>query len=172
MTVLIIIFGALTLLAGIVIIRSAKETDLINLQSIFREENKFHTILEPEFIRDTEDVLRPQELKEIIEDDHTILLVAESNFKIVGAIIVSIKRISGERWKHNYKAGFVEDIIILPNYQEKGIGRLLLKNSEEWLKSKGIQSVELHVWESNKNAIQFYEAIGFKSIQRKMKKSL
>jgi len=32
--------------------------------------------------------------------------------------------------------------------------------------------MELHVWESNKNAIQFYEIVGFKSIQRKMKKSL
>ena len=155
-----------------IIIRSAKETDLINLQSIFWEENKFHSILEPEFVRDTKDVLRPQELKKILEDDHTILLVAVSNSKIIGAIIVSIKQISGERWKHNYKTGYIEDLIISPNYQKKGIGRLLFKSSEEWLKSKGIHSMELHVWESNKNAMQFYEIIGFKSIQRKMKKSL
>ena len=76
---------------GKIIIRNAKETDLIALQSIFREENKFHNILEPEFIRDTDDVLRQQELPEIINDDHTILLVAESSSRIVGAIIVSIK---------------------------------------------------------------------------------
>lgn len=155
-----------------VIIRNAKETDLMDLQVLFREENKFHSMLIPEYVRETEDVLRRQELTELIEDDNTILLVAESNSNVVGAIILSIKQISGPRWKYSYESGFIEDIIVSRNYQKKGVGKLLVKNSEKWLISKGAKSLELHVWESNKNARQFYEHMGFESIQRKMKKSL
>ena len=53
-----------------------------------------------------------------------------------------------------------------------GIGKQLIKAVEAWVVSQGIQTIELHVWEENKGTRQFYESIGFMSVQRRMSLSV
>ncbi len=54
-------------------------------------------------------------------------------------------------------------IDILPAYQHKGYGTLLINALKENLSAKGINSVMLVVGADNKNAVKFYKKNGFKS---------
>jgi hypothetical protein len=42
-------------------IKPAQQADLEELQRLFREENRFHAVLVPEYIQATDDMLRPTE---------------------------------------------------------------------------------------------------------------
>lgn len=55
-------------------------------------------------------------------------------------------------------------IVVHPNYQGKGIGKMLFTELLNFVKSKkkDILRVELIARESNKKAIRFYESMGFK----------
>jgi ribosomal protein S18 acetylase RimI-like enzyme len=44
--------------------------------------------------------------------------------------------------------------------------------AHEWAVTKGVDSIELNVWEFNQEAIEFYKTLGYESASRKMNKRL
>jgi len=58
------------------------------------------------------------------------------------------------------KTAFIEYIVVSKNYQRKGIGTKLYEHLYNELKNKDIDSIELCVWEFNKEAVKFYESLG------------
>lgn len=59
---------------------------------------------------------------------------------------------------------------LLPEYRHKGIGSLLLQKTIEHAKERNnIEKVELEVFESNTNAIKFYEKFGFQHEGKRIK---
>jgi ribosomal-protein-alanine N-acetyltransferase len=84
---------------------------------------------------------------------------SESN-KIIGFILVTITR------KFEQKdSGLVYAIAIHPNYQSQGIGKKLINNLVDNLTTRHIDSLYLHVKESNYKAITFYSNLGFEKIE-------
>ncbi len=57
----------------------------------------------------------------------------------------------------------LEVILVDENASGAGIGKALLKISEEEAKKRGAKSMTLHVWENNKIARSIYEKNGFES---------
>lgn len=57
--------------------------------------------------------------------------------------------------------GWINYLAVSPDYQRKGIGRLMMKAAEAELKKLGCPKVNLLVRSSNKSVIAFYEKIGF-----------
>jgi ribosomal protein S18 acetylase RimI-like enzyme len=57
----------------------------------------------------------------------------------------------------------VQALYVLPTYQKKGLGKLLLQHALEWLGTE--KSVSLHVASYNESAIQFYTHMGFVKAQ-------
>ncbi len=55
---------------------------------------------------------------------------------------------------------FLHHFGILPEYQNHGFGKMLARESLEWIRQKGHQ-VKLEVHEQNKAAIRLYENLGF-----------
>ena len=91
---------------------------------------------------------------EIIEQSLQIggeLLVLEINKKIIGT---SWMTFDGRRIHLHH-------IAVLPEYQNKGYGKLLTKKSIEFAKQKGYQ-IKLEVHKNNKKAIRIYKNLGFK----------
>lgn len=56
-------------------------------------------------------------------------------------------------------------IDLLPEYQKKGLGRILINTLCEHLKKNGIKGVMLSVFIGNTGAIKFYHKCGFKKIK-------
>ena len=59
------------------------------------------------------------------------------------------------------KRGEIVDLIVSKDYRHQGIGKMLLKEMENYLKKTGCQGVLLEVFSYNKNARVFYENDGY-----------
>lgn len=81
------------------------------------------------------------------------------NDTVAGYLKINIEVSQTENMGNNYLE--VERIYIRKPHQKLGLGKLLLDRAiiraDEWNKDK----IWLGVWEKNKNAISFYNSIGF-----------
>ena len=62
----------------------------------------------------------------------------------------------------------IDDLIVNPQYQGRGYGRLLLVQAINMIRSRTDAPVTLHVAEWNRTAVQLYTETGF-TVKRKMK---
>ena len=58
---------------------------------------------------------------------------------------------------------FVEvgSLAVRADHQHAGIGRALMERVADWTAARGLDQIELNVWEFNGDAIGFYEALGY-----------
>jgi len=71
------------------------------------------------------------------------------------------KEIFGSSWiTFDGRRLHLHHIGVLPNYQNKGFGKLLTQESLKFAKEKGYQ-IKLEVHQSNKKAIEIYKKLGF-----------
>jgi len=47
-----------------------------------------------------------------------------------------------------------------------------MEKAHEWALAKGVDIIELNVWEFNKGAIEFYHGLGYETASRKMSRRL
>ncbi len=86
-----------------------------------------------------------------IADSPWGLLVAESNGRLAGALMVGY---DGHRGSINYLA-------VAPDLHGTGLGRVLVAHAEELLVARGCPKVNLSVRGDNDEAIGFYEHLGY-----------
>jgi ribosomal protein S18 acetylase RimI-like enzyme len=95
------------------------------------------------------DPKRDIELKLQFQPD--LFLVAALDNLILGSVMAGYE---GHR-------GWINYLAVLPEYQHKGIGKLMMKAAEAELKKLGCLKVNLQVRSHNKSIIAFYEKLGF-----------
>jgi ribosomal-protein-alanine N-acetyltransferase len=83
-------------------------------------------------------------------------LVAKLGKEIVGYAI-------GEKGKDS---GLIVSVAVKREWKGRGIGKRLVEKLLENFKKEGMEIVFLHVREGNKEAINFYQALGFKIRER------
>ncbi len=57
--------------------------------------------------------------------------------------------------------GWINHLAVDPKYQRKGYGRLIMEAVEGRIKEKGCPRINLQVRSTNKDVIEFYQAIGY-----------
>jgi ribosomal-protein-alanine N-acetyltransferase len=82
-------------------------------------------------------------------------LVAKLGKEVVGYAI-------GEK---NKDSGLIVSVAVKKEWRKRGIGKRLIEKLLENFKKEGAKIVFLHVREENKEAINFYRALGFKIIE-------
>jgi ribosomal protein S18 acetylase RimI-like enzyme len=81
-----------------------------------------------------------------------LFLVAESNGKIVGTAMAGY---DGHR-------GWVYYVAVGSKHRRQGIGRALMEAIEDGLQKLGCHKLNLQVRSSNKQAVEFYEKLGYR----------
>lgn len=99
-----------------------------------------------------------------LQNDNCILLGAELNSNLVGICVMTIHQPSKSPCIVPRVRGYIEDICVHKDLRHKGIGTALYKEVVQRARKIGAESVELMVWEFNKEAISFYKSLGM-SIQ-------
>src|SRR4029453_12700610 len=56
---------------------------------------------------------------------------------------------------------YISDLVVLPRYRRRGLGRVLLKHAEEFARSEGASSLRVGVLAKNKIARNLYQSLGF-----------
>lgn len=88
-----------------------------------------------------------------------LFLVALDGQKYVG-YMNALERES-ESYRISVRCAVLENIMVLPEYQLKGIGKKMMDIFIEWCRNRGVQKISTSAFMRNTNAIAFYRHLGF-----------
>ncbi|PRX53054.1 GNAT family N-acetyltransferase [Flagellimonas meridianipacifica] len=138
-------------------IRDATLEDLPTLlefeQGIITAERPFDSTL-------GKDPLSYYDLKEMVLDDNTCVIVAEVDGILVGSGYGISKKARHYLDHDNY--AYLGFMFTHPEYRGMGINALIVDELVSWSKSQGFIEIRLTVYEDNIPAIKAYEKVGFK----------
>lgn len=122
----------------------------------------------PGFVIDTEFVVRKRnQLREASRDPGQTVLVAEDSLGICGFIWLLIEiDFNGRR------RGEVSALYVAKRVRGQGVGRRLMEEGEELLRTYGCQSVLLMVTASNEVAGELYRSMGYEVTRHQMEKTI
>lgn len=106
--------------------------------------------------------LSPESFKRILERD-TVLIV-EMNHHLVGFCQFGLA--TGYTEAGQDSEGLIERMYVGKEYQNQGVGSLLMKVVLDQMRQEKVTRVFLDVWEHNPGAIRFYQRFGFEVIGR------
>lgn len=87
---------------------------------------------------------------------NSAMLVGRQGAAIVATVMVG----------HDGHRGWVYYVAVDPDQHKKGYGRAIMTAAEEWLRTRGIEKLQLMVRAGNKQAEAFYETLDFKAQER------
>ena len=99
------------------------------------------------------------DLKEIIENDDSEVLVAEVDGKLVASGYAKLKE-SLNYLTHEFHS-FLGFMFVAPEFRGKGINGKIIDELTTWSEKKGATVLNLTVFAQNKSGIRAYEKIGF-----------
>jgi GNAT superfamily N-acetyltransferase len=149
------------------VVRPATPADYPALQVLFAQTDALHAAAEPGFFRVPEGVPRAEAFLDglLAADDHVHASVARVVW-CQGRPVPDLEIL--EPGRRLLPIDLVEE----GRRRRKGVGRALMQAAHDLGKEKGAGEAELNVWEFNREAILFYEALGYRPISRKMVREL
>lgn len=154
------------------IVREYTKEDIAGIKQCLLELQEFEKLLEPDRLSGIEiahDYL--EHLLQMSKQEKGKLFVVEINNEIVGMISVVIE----PDIRHLKKAGnvaYISDVIILPEYRDKGIMKDLLEKAEEYAKSKQIKAIQTALLTKHTEGIEGFTRNGFKTYEIILHKKL
>ena len=148
------------------VVRLAEQRELDQINRLRKEVNDLHVAGKPEFFKKgfTEEL--KDYIYEIWNDEKKDIVVAVIDDNIVGYGIVSQvhKKETPFMYERNYL--YIDEFCVDENHRREGIASKLVDYIVEYAKEKGIQRIELNMWEFNEDALLFYEKVGFQTYRR------
>lgn len=100
------------------------------------------------------------------------VFVAEVDNQIVGFVSLWAKVKAEALDEEPAEYSFISDLVVLPAYRGRGLGRALLHKAEEYARLQGATTLKLEVLTRNTVATELYRHHGFHSYQMLLVKSL
>lgn len=94
------------------------------------------------------------------------MFIAVEDGKVIGTASVHFER---KFYRGGRRVAHIEDVAVLPSYQGKGVGRLLMQKLEQLAKNKDCYKAILDCAEHN---VAFYEKLGYRRQENQMRKDL
>lgn len=107
------------------------------------------------------------DLDALVADEHTCLMVAESNGIVIGSGYIQ-QRISKACHTHEHH-GYLGFIYIEPDHRGTGLSSGILNSLTDWGKKRGLRHFHLDVYADNTAAIRAYEKAGFQKASVNMR---
>jgi ribonuclease HI len=153
-------------------VRAASKKDFKSIVEIMAETEKIHVEAIPWVFRVISSEQKMDDLAIAVSGDTSGILVAEINGTILGYIQLSLKAHENIHMLKARRYVKVQDVAVKQEFRRSGAGSALMKATEAWAKSKGADVIELNVWEFNRGALSFYQAMGYSTIGRGMWKKI
>lgn len=136
-------------------IRKATSNDITAISELYREQFREMAKLIPYFIKEGD------QSKEFIENTISDILVYEDNSKVVGFILLQVKKRPDFSFVIPGRYCYIMDIIVTENSRGQGFGTALMNSAKEWAKEQNCIFLNLDVLTNNTTAIRIYEKLGF-----------
>ena len=149
-------------------IRPAVKEDHAAIVPIGLETQNLHANAHPEIFMQGMSGVPAEYFSQLLERKDAMAFVAELDSQVIGYVLMKVRDAPQRELLVERREAIIDDIAVLRAYQGQGIGRQLFQACVEWAKAQRAVSLDLRVWEFNKNAIAFYEQRGMKTISRIM----
>jgi ribosomal protein S18 acetylase RimI-like enzyme len=113
-----------------------------------------------------------QGLEEIIENRKARIFVAEYGESIVGFVEIYLREDETDPATISHVFGHMQSLMVIPNRRKQGIGKRLVQVAEKWAVAQGASEVRLDSWEFAGDPVSFYEGLGYRTLKRKMVRTL
>ncbi|MBU3113063.1 GNAT family N-acetyltransferase [Clostridium lacusfryxellense] len=153
-------------------IRDFNIDDFKGVNILMNQVHKLHMDSRADIYRKTDEPISNKDFLRIANDNNIISILAETNSIIVGLCIISIKPVSSNIALLARKVAYMEDLCVHQDYRKQRIGKRLFNEAKDRTLKFNVDSLELMVWEFNKNAIDFYENQGMNTRSRIMEMKL
>lgn len=147
------------------VIREYTKEDVVGIKECLIELQEFEKMLDPDRLSGIEiahDYL--EHLLTITRQEKGKVFVVEINNEIVGMISIAIE----DDIRHFRKAGkvaYISEVIILPEYRDRGIMKELLEKAEEYAKSKQVKTIQTALLAKHAEGIEGFTRNGFSSYE-------
>jgi diamine N-acetyltransferase len=108
----------------------------------------------------------------LIAGPQSAIFVAESCGEVIGLITILVRNVSGPAIKVSRQYVEIYNMAVKVSVQRQGVGRALIDAANDWARQRGITELELNVYEFNRRAKEFYRAMGFSTVSRRMRRRI
>lgn len=99
-------------------------------------------------------------LRAQLAETNGAIFVAERAGVVIGYVYAGIEPHS---WKElRDVAGFIHDVVVIPEARRSGVGTRLIEAAAAWIASRGVPRVMLWTAEKNQDAQRLFEHLGFR----------
>jgi len=109
-------------------------------------------------------------VKDGLDKKRTLMLIAKAEKKTVGFVSATLPR--EQTFEVAQSFGVINDLYVLPEFRRKGIGKRLLEECMNRLRTEGFKAVRLSVLPGDENAIRLYQKLGFRIFLHSMARKL
>ena len=162
-----------------VLVRRAAAGDGDAVRGLLREVADFHLAviarlfrLSAAAVERDEALFAGRSFAQILEGPDAVLLVAEADGGVVGVLLAMFERPPASPPQEARRHLHVLSLSVRAEWRRVGAGRALMQAAHARARAAGATDVELHVWEFNRAALAFYDALGYETIERRMRLSL
>lgn len=154
-------------------IRPAVTSDAVAIGKLWEKLVAFHQMLDTDMPKATAQgaSLYARSLSDRLNDTHTRVYVAEEDGRIVGYVLGVVVDLMPEMFEQE-AGGFLADIFVEDAYRGRGIGTALVNALVDWFRENGLNHYEWHVAANNPTALAFWEKVGGRSWQIRMRASI
>jgi ribonuclease HI len=153
-------------------IRRTTHADYEALYPVFAELDDMHTKALPQVFRKVSQQNMSQYLDSVLASEDAVMFLAESRGQIVGFIRLKIEQSPDIPLLQPRRYAKISDVGVKKAYHRRGIGKALMQSAEKWATEKGVDKIQLNVWEFNKGASAFYQELGYATASRVMWKEI
>ena len=142
-------------------IRRAVLEDIPDIQALYVQEEAAHRRLYPDYFHEQPTLLPEEILREELQDDDCLYLVATAGRQVVGFIFAKRERFSEQPHFRKVEYALIEDCVVLEAHRRQGIATELVEGVRRWAEARGLKRVQLQVWAGNEAASRLYRKLGF-----------
>jgi ribosomal protein S18 acetylase RimI-like enzyme len=154
-------------------VRRAVPDDLDALAALFVELDAHHTRLRPdEFLQLDGPARPPAMIMAFMHDGDGVVFVAQDQLSgsIVGLAHVYKRVFPPSVVAPGRVIGELDSLVVFANSRRRGVATRLVEEAGRWSDEQGFGALELNVREFNGSALAFYQALGFMTVSRRLRR--
>ena len=154
-------------------VRRAEIKDIPRLEEILYQVHDVHASVRPDLFIKGKKKYTAEELEALIGSDDTIIFVCtDEEGLITGYAFCMDKTYAGNHSTNPDKMLYIDDLCVDEKSRGSHVGTTLFEYVKKYASDNGYQRITLNVWEFNKSARAFYDALGFEPLKTVMEMRL
>ena len=149
-------------------VRFARENETERVNALRKQVNDLHVVGKPEVFKPD----FPDELRDYIDairnDPNKNIVVCERDSVICGYAVLNhiIRPETPFMFVRDYL--YIDEFGVDEAYRRRGVATEMIDFIKAYAKAQGFHRIELNMWEFNRDALAFYETVGFQTYRRYM----